>query len=83
MSNGDPGSIPGRYQTIIHLCEKNSKEVRMKKMVSTFFGVGAIIVYGLAIGAFFVANQGEKDFLLLGLLAGIYSSPYLLFERVK
>lgn len=55
----------------------------MKNIFRVFFGIGAIVIYGLAIGAYSVADQGGKDFLLLGLLAGIYSSLYLLFERVK
>lgn len=54
----------------------------MKKAIAVFFGVGAIIIYGLAIGVFFIANQGGRDFLLLGLLAGIYSTIYLIFEKI-
>ena len=69
-------------KTIIHLCEKNSKGGSMKKIISMFFALGAIITYGLAIGAFFIADQAGRDFLLLGLLAGIYSTLYLLFKRI-
>ena len=82
MSNGDPGSIPGRCQTIIHLCEKKLKEVRMKKIVSTFFAVGAIITYGLAIGAFFIASEQEAMFLTLGLLGAVYAGLYVLVQKV-
>lgn len=54
----------------------------MKKIISMFFAVGAIITYSLAIGAFFIADKGGRDFLLLGLLAGIYSTLFLLFKRI-
>ena len=55
----------------------------MKKLITLLFAVEAIIVYGLAIGAYRIADQGGRDFLLLGWLAGIYSTLYLPFEKVK
>ena len=54
----------------------------MKNIFRLFFAVGAIITYGLAIGAYYIADQGGRDFLLLGLLAGVYSTLYLIFERI-
>lgn len=54
----------------------------MKKIISMLLAIGAIALYALAIGAYYIADQGGRDFLLLGLLAGIYSTVYLLFERV-
>ena len=55
----------------------------MKKLIAVFLAVGAIVLYTSAIVAFFIADQAGRDFLLLGWLAGIYSTLYLLFERVK
>lgn len=54
----------------------------MKNLFRFFFAIGAIVIYGLAIVAFFIADQAGRDFLLLGLLAGIYSTLYLLFKRI-
>ena len=68
------------YNTFVR---KNSKGGSMKKLITLLFAVEAIIVYGLAIGAYRIADQGGRDFLLLGWLAGIYSTLYLLFEKVK
>lgn len=54
----------------------------MKKVVSTFFAVGAIIVYGLAIGAFFIASAQEAMFLALGLLGAVYTGLYILVQKI-
>lgn len=49
----------------------------MKKLVNLFFIVGAIIIYGLIVGAFFMGNASEILFLILGFLGGIYIALYL------
>ena len=49
----------------------------MKKLAKVCFWVGAIIIYSLVIGAFFIGNQSEVLFLMLGLLGGVYVALYL------
>lgn len=49
----------------------------MKKLAKVFFWFGAIIIYGLVIGAFFIGNESEVLFLMLGLLGGVYVALYL------
>ena len=49
----------------------------MKKFGIILYVVGAIIIYGLVIGSFFVGNASEVLFLMLGFLGGIYIALYL------
>lgn len=52
----------------------------MKKLVKVCFWLGAIIIYSLVIGAFFIGNQSEVLFLMLGLLGGVYVALYLVIN---
>lgn len=53
----------------------------MKNLFCFFFGIGAILVYGLAILGFIIGNESEVFFLSLGLLGGVYAVLYLVFEK--
>lgn len=53
----------------------------MKNIFRFFFGIGAILIYGLAILGFIIGNESEVCFLSLGLLGGAYAVLYLVFEK--
>lgn len=53
----------------------------MKNILRIFFGIGAIVIYGLAILGFIVGDESAKLFLMLGLLGGVYACLYLIFEE--
>lgn len=77
MSNGDPGSILGARRLFSYKCIIVKEVKDMKKLAKVFFWLGAIIIYGLVIGAFFIGNESEVLFLMLGFLGGIYIALYL------
>ena len=54
---------------------------KMKKAIAVFFGVGAIVIYGLAILGFLVGDESARLFLMLGLLGGACAVLYLVFEE--
>lgn len=53
----------------------------MKNIFRVFFGIGAIVIYGMAIIGFIVGDESARLFLMLGLLGGAYAVLYLVFEN--